>query len=470
MSRVVAQGLSAEQCLVSGVMTRNPSCVSPNDAALDALATMVEGRFRHLPVIKSSSQGSQVVGLLDITKCLKDAITKLESSVSGDRALMNTIQTIERELDKAGHNTDGDDVSASLLTSLRSRIKSRTVGSLLEQIEAPEVTLKASVLEAAQAMKSHHSSAVLVVNETPERKLMGIFTTKDILLRVVAQGLSLETKVIKVMTMFPDNILPSTTVLNALQMMHQKRYLHLPVISEFGQVVGLVDVLQLTLDVIGGVDIAGGSQSDGGSEFNWRNVMTLAMRDDETSSVGSQSELLESASNCSAGRDAFVQPLVGQSSFTFKVRTPLNKVHRITSGEHSLDDLLSSISSKMNISLRALSRMLLQYVDDEGDTITVEDDKDLTAAVQLAKNQKWSCLNLTLSDASNPEPSPPPQPSVGSAQHRSNSQVNLLHQQQQQQQQQVNPAPPVNHAPAKAAKITEENLDDEAFEFDSGEE
>lgn len=138
MGRVVALGLVPENTLVSAVMTRSPSCVSPNDVALDALAKMVEGRFRHLPVIK----GSQVVGLLDITKCLKDAITKLEATVSGDKALMSTIQNIERELDNAWHNKEGEDVSHTLLATLRSRIKGRTVGDLLNNVATPEVTLK----------------------------------------------------------------------------------------------------------------------------------------------------------------------------------------------------------------------------------------------------------------------------------------------------------------------------------------
>ncbi len=58
MGRVVALGLVPENTLVSAVMTRSPSCVSPNDVALDALAKMVEGRFRHLPVVKGSQVGS----------------------------------------------------------------------------------------------------------------------------------------------------------------------------------------------------------------------------------------------------------------------------------------------------------------------------------------------------------------------------------------------------------------------------
>ena len=73
--RVVAKHLPASSTRVSDVMTANPSCVSMSDPATDALVTMVENRFRHLPVTDDSGA---IVGVLDIAKCLNDAITKLE--------------------------------------------------------------------------------------------------------------------------------------------------------------------------------------------------------------------------------------------------------------------------------------------------------------------------------------------------------------------------------------------------------
>ena len=71
--------------------------------------------------------------MLDITKCLKDAISKLEMSVSGDKALLSTIHNIERELDRAGAKADE---AAVLLGSVRSRIKGRTVAALAQQSRA----------------------------------------------------------------------------------------------------------------------------------------------------------------------------------------------------------------------------------------------------------------------------------------------------------------------------------------------
>eukprot|EP00985_Skeletonema_marinoi_P015240 scaffold7827_cov142-Skeletonema_marinoi.AAC.1 len=61
--RVVAKQLPASSTRVSDVMTANPSCVSMSDPATDALVTMVENRFRHLPVTDDSGA---IVGVLDI--------------------------------------------------------------------------------------------------------------------------------------------------------------------------------------------------------------------------------------------------------------------------------------------------------------------------------------------------------------------------------------------------------------------
>ena len=53
--RVVFANLDPSSTSVSRVMTPNPTMVSMDDSAMDALSTMVENRYRHLPVSDSSS-------------------------------------------------------------------------------------------------------------------------------------------------------------------------------------------------------------------------------------------------------------------------------------------------------------------------------------------------------------------------------------------------------------------------------
>ena len=75
--RVVAKDIDAASVSVAEVMTRDPNSVTMTDPAVNALMLMVDNHYRHLPVL--DDEGS-VVGLLDIAKCLNDAISKLEQS------------------------------------------------------------------------------------------------------------------------------------------------------------------------------------------------------------------------------------------------------------------------------------------------------------------------------------------------------------------------------------------------------
>jgi signal-transduction protein with cAMP-binding, CBS, and nucleotidyltransferase domain len=75
--QLVAMHLDAASTSILKVMTPNPTCVALNDSAMEAMSTMVENHFRHLPVV---DENGGVIGLLDIARCLNDAISKLEKS------------------------------------------------------------------------------------------------------------------------------------------------------------------------------------------------------------------------------------------------------------------------------------------------------------------------------------------------------------------------------------------------------
>jgi CBS domain-containing protein len=50
--RVVAAGRSPERTRLSDVMTPSPTTLTPNKNALEALRTMWDGGFRHVPVVE----------------------------------------------------------------------------------------------------------------------------------------------------------------------------------------------------------------------------------------------------------------------------------------------------------------------------------------------------------------------------------------------------------------------------------
>jgi CBS domain-containing protein len=60
--KLLADGHNAAHTRLDRVMTRKPECIRPADHALDALRTMNDGGFRHLPVI----DGNRVVGIVSV--------------------------------------------------------------------------------------------------------------------------------------------------------------------------------------------------------------------------------------------------------------------------------------------------------------------------------------------------------------------------------------------------------------------
>jgi hypothetical protein len=53
----------------------------------------VAGKFRHLPVVENG----EVVALLDITKCLYDAIARMERAAEKGNAIAAAVESVERE-------------------------------------------------------------------------------------------------------------------------------------------------------------------------------------------------------------------------------------------------------------------------------------------------------------------------------------------------------------------------------------
>ena len=96
----------------------------------------------------------------------------------------------------------------------------------------------ATVKEAARHMRDHQVGAVLVAEAG--NRLVGIFTGRDAVARVVAEGHDAETTTLaKVMTPAPDTMTPHATAIEALRLMRDARCRHLP-ICEQGRVVGIV--------------------------------------------------------------------------------------------------------------------------------------------------------------------------------------------------------------------------------------
>ena len=112
----------------------------------------------------------------------------------------------------------------------------RTIVAKQAPVTAPK---SVTVLEAARTMQQHNVGALLVVDGT---RLVGIFTERDALFRVLAEGRNPQTtRLAEVMTSQPQTIHPDEPFLHALRLMHKGRFRHLPVV-EFDRPLGMVSV------------------------------------------------------------------------------------------------------------------------------------------------------------------------------------------------------------------------------------
>jgi CBS domain-containing protein len=98
----------------------------------------------------------------------------------------------------------------------------------------------ATVIEAVNTMNQHKVGSVLV---TSARHLAGIFTERDVLTRVVGLGRDPNaTTLSDVMTHNPVTIQPAATVDKVMEIVTTFRVRRLPVLDEFGVIVGLISV------------------------------------------------------------------------------------------------------------------------------------------------------------------------------------------------------------------------------------
>lgn len=96
----------------------------------------------------------------------------------------------------------------------------------------------ATVKEACQSMNDRHLGAVLITEK--QGHLVGIFTGRDAVCRVLAAGKSAATTKLKdVMTAAPVTMPADKTVIDALRLMWDGGFRHVPVIDD-GKLVGVV--------------------------------------------------------------------------------------------------------------------------------------------------------------------------------------------------------------------------------------
>ena len=114
---------------------------------------------------------------------------------------------------------------------------SQPVRSIMERRKFVTVPPTTTVREASDLMARKQVGAVLVVEG---ERLVGIFSERDAVFRVVARGLDPATTTLdRVMTPDPKTIKPNNTFGYAMTLMHENGFRHLPVIDN-GKPIGIV--------------------------------------------------------------------------------------------------------------------------------------------------------------------------------------------------------------------------------------
>ncbi len=126
---------------------------------------------------------------------------------------------------------------------LDERFLAKSIG-LMNPPAAITIAAWGTISEAVQLLQQHRSGCLVVTDE--KGKLAGIFTERDIVLKVVGQGIDMnQTPVEELMTKSPETAKMTTTVAFALNMMSHGGYRNIPIVDDEQFPVGLVSVKNL---------------------------------------------------------------------------------------------------------------------------------------------------------------------------------------------------------------------------------
>ena len=136
-----------------------------------------------------------------------------------------------------------DEYSESLETEFRKlegALLNDTV-RLLAPSEPLRLTSEHSVARAIQMMVQSRRAAVVIVDE--HDKLIGIFTERDVLTRVMGAGrVARDTLLREVMTAEPETLRPDDRICYAINRMHAGGFRSLPLVDDAHRPIGIITV------------------------------------------------------------------------------------------------------------------------------------------------------------------------------------------------------------------------------------
>lgn len=219
--------------------------------------------------------------------------------------------------------------------------------------------------------------------------------------------------------------------------------------NEAGEIVGMVDVLKLTYATLEQIN----TMSTGDSEGPAWNKFWLSLDNDTESVMSGEGSQHQSHAHTHGARslmspdmsrgherivDASVAPgdsashtgaesptpsavapaeaSIEETPFPFKFKAPSGRVHRLqVVSANGMAELIEAVTSKLGAEVEAVggvatfengklgaSGFALSYLDDDGDTVSITTDHDLSEAIWLARQGRRDKVDLFVHDPEKP--------------------------------------------------------------------
>lgn len=439
--RVIGNQLDIFKTKVEKIMTTNPMCAKINTKASDALDIMIIKNFRHLPIV---NQDNQIIGVLDITKCYLESIKKLEELYENSKNMYNAMESVNKQLIKnVKHN-----YMIKYFENLKKILSGPTLNEILNDESTKPIYCNndCSVYDTSILMKDNKTTAILIKDKM-NNETIGIFTSKDLISRVISKDLDpYNCTIDKVMTKNLSSALYNVTINDALKQMFKGKYLNLPIINDYNEIIGIVDVIRLTNFTIKQIQTMESFNEDdedddeeddeftnfllnnfndksNGKEYKFEET---EFEEDEFQDLNDvsfdelsqfdiksiKSNNTNNTNNMNNMNRKFNQSIKHKNSIIsivpsdynelclFKIKVLKGKNHRLSfKPNEGFKKLKNLIKEEFKNELNSIGSINISYYDEDKDLITINSDKELKDCVILMKNLNFDKIELIVHDS-----------------------------------------------------------------------
>ena len=111
------------------------------------------------------------------------------------------------------------------------------------QIERPKVmstSSKTSIKDALALMQEQKAGYIIVTDS--KKKVLGMFTERDVLIKIMQKGISLDVPIEQYMSKNPMTINREDNISNAIKVMEKNNVRHIPRVDKGGKMTGVLSI------------------------------------------------------------------------------------------------------------------------------------------------------------------------------------------------------------------------------------